>query len=87
MNISEPDKKPPDIKTTYLQPTDKPSALFKITQKLAFGKRSHQCPERVVFPQGKLGGCTVISCGVTLNYTTYYLNLRNTGGNCRMAAL
>lgn len=30
----------------------------------------------MVFPQGKLGGCTVISCGVTLNYTTYYLSLR-----------
>lgn len=29
----------------------------------------------VMFPQGKLGGCTVISCDVTLNYTTYYLNL------------
>lgn len=26
-------------------------------------------------PQGKLGGCTVISQGVNLNYTTYYLNL------------
>lgn len=26
-------------------------------------------------PQGKLGGCTVISRGVILNYTTYYLNL------------
>lgn len=25
--------------------------------------------------QGKLGGCTVISLGVILNYTTYYLNL------------
>ena len=29
-------------------------------------------------PQGKLGGCTVISCDVTLNYTTYYLNLWTT---------
>lgn len=26
-------------------------------------------------PQGKLGGCTVISHGITLNYTTYYLSL------------
>lgn len=25
--------------------------------------------------QGKLGGCTVISCDVTANYTTYYLSL------------
>lgn len=25
--------------------------------------------------QGKLGGCTVISLHVSLNYTTYYLNL------------
>ncbi len=25
--------------------------------------------------QGKLGGCTVISCDVSLNYTTYYLSL------------
>lgn len=40
-----------------------------------------QCLECAVHPQGKLGGCTVISCGVTLNYTTYYLNLRNTGAN------
>lgn len=45
---------------------------------LVLGDQSRVC---VVFPQGKLGGCTVISCGVTLNYTTYYLNLRNTGGN------
>ncbi|TWW74832.1 hypothetical protein D4764_14G0008350 [Takifugu flavidus] len=36
---------------------------------------------------GKLGGCTVISCGVTLNYTTYYLNLRNTKDHERTAAL
>lgn len=47
-----------------------------ILQLLVFGKIIHQCPECVVCPQGKLGGCTVISCGVTLNYTTYYLNLR-----------
>lgn len=40
-----------------------------------------QCLECAVYPQGKLGGCTVISCDVTLNYTTYYLNLRNTGEN------
>lgn len=45
------------------------------------GKITLRGAERVVFPQGKLGGCTVISCGVTLNYTTYYLTLRNTGGN------
>ena len=31
-----------------------------------------------VCPQGKLGGCTVISCDVTLNYTTYYLSLWTT---------
>lgn len=31
-----------------------------------------------VRPQGKLGGCTVISCDVTLNYTTYYLSLGTT---------
>lgn len=40
-----------------------------------------QCLECAVHPQGKLGGCTVISCDVTLNYTTYYLNLRNTREN------
>lgn len=44
-------------------------------------KGMRQCLECAVHPQGKLGGCTVISCGVTLNYTTYYLNLRNTGAN------
>lgn len=44
-------------------------------------KWMRQCLECAVHPQGKLGGCTVISCGVTLNYTTYYLNLRNTGAN------
>lgn len=30
-------------------------------------------------PQGKIGGCTVISCDVILNYTTYYLIPEFTG--------
>lgn len=38
----------------------------------------HVCCEYFSFdvmakPQGKIGGCTVISCDVILNYTTYYL--------------
>lgn len=63
------------MKTTEEKKKKKQCKVFSHTQ------ISHQCPECVVCPQGKLGGCTVISCGVTLNYTTYYLNLRNTGGN------
>jgi len=64
----------------YLQQTEK-QECWRLVNLI------HPGPERVVFPQGKLGGCTVISRDVTLNYTTYYLNLRNTGGNCRSVAL
>lgn len=48
---------------------------FRLTSTLPTFLQVGPRSQRQATSQGKLGGCTVISHGVTLNYTTYYLSL------------
>ena len=43
--------------------------------KKAWRNHDHSWHVALCKTQGKLGGCTVISLDVILNYTTYYLSL------------